>query len=474
MSYAELGQFAKRFAGSLLRSGVAPGDRIAVLSRNCLEYAGLHFGAAYAGAVPAHVSVRATPEEVADVLRQTGAKLLFHDERSTVTAQAACDSIEGPVERVLLEGGLGSFLKMMPVEPDFPTLSPEDALCITYSGGTTGSPKGVLVSHRSRCGMAGAIAESFALSPQDVVCVATPLFHVAGLLVWFQPAVSVGATCVLQNVWNAEELMDLIEEHGVSAAMMVPTQLIDLLSHPEFSPERLKSLRRVVHAGAGMPPAVLEQVMQALPWVEFIENYGQSELGSVTVRRGDDLPHKMESVGRPIAGVEVCTMAPDGTLLPPGEPGELCVRGPGALLEYLGNPQETQALGRYGDGWMATGDIARIDEDGFVTLVDRARDIIISGGANIYPTEIENVIYQMPGIEECAVFAVPDTRLGEAPGVCVVCAAANAVSEQDIRDFCAARLSAHKVPGVVEIVDSLPKTAVGKIRKNVLRDRYRE
>ena len=473
LSYGELESFAERFGGSLLGSGVLPGDFIAVLSRNCPEYAALHFGAARAGVIPAHISVRSTSEEVAAILTQTKARLLFHDDGSGILAQLACETVEHDVGRVFLAEGLARFLEMMRPDRDCPTLSPEDPLCITYSGGTTGAPKGVLVSHRSRCGMADIIAGSFGLSSRDVVCVVTPLFHVAGLLVWFQPAIAVAATCVLQHVWEPGELMQLAEEYQVSAVMMVPTQLIDLLNHPEFSPERLKSVVRIVHAGATMPPAILEQAQQTLPWIEFMENYGQSELGSVTVRRGADLPRKTGSVGRVIDGVEACVIAADGTPASAGVTGELCVRGPGTLLEYVGQPVETDALHRFGDGWVATGDLARIDEEGFVTLVDRTRNVIISGGTNIYPTEIENVIYQIPGIEECAVFAIPDPRLGEVPAAHVVCPSGAEMTRQGILDFCAARLSAFKVPQIVEMVEALPKSAVGKIRKNVLRDRYR-
>jgi fatty-acyl-CoA synthase len=291
--------------------------------------------------------------------------------------------------------------------------------------------------------------------------------------VWFQPAIAVGATCVLQHIWDPGELMQLVETHQVSALMMVPTQLIDLLNHPEFSSERLTSVVRIVHVGAAMPPAVLEQALQTLPWIEFIENYGQSELGSVTIRRGSDLPLKAGSVGTAIEDVEVCVIGADGTPVPSGVTGELCVRGPGTLLEYAGQPAETDALHRFGDGWVATGDLARIDDAGFVTLVDRTRDVIISGGTNIYPTEIENVIHQITGIEECAVFAIPDPRLGEVPAAHVVCQSGTEMTRQRILDFCAARLSAFKVPQVVEMVEALPKSVVGKIRKNILRDRYR-
>ena len=417
--------------------------------------------------------MRSTPQEVAAILAQTKSRLLFHDDGSGVLAQLACEMVEHDVGRVFLAEGLAGFLEFMRPGGDIPALSPEDPLCITYSGGTTGAPKGVLVSHRARCGMANTIASSFGLSSRDVICVVTPLFHVAGLLVWFQPAIAVGATCVIQHVWEPEELMQLVEEHRVSALMVVPTQLIDLLNHPGFSPERLKSVVRVVHAGATMPPAVLEQATEALPWIEFIENYGQSELGSVTVRRGSDLPLKAGSVGRAIDGVEVCVMTESGTEVATGEAGELCVRSPGALIEYVGDLGETDALYRFGDGWVTTGDVARIDAGGFVTLVDRTRDVIISGGANIYPTEIEHVIYQLPGVGECAVFAVPDQRLGEVPAAHVVCRAGSDLTRQGILEFCAARLHSHKVPHIVELVDALPKSAVGKIRKNVLRERYR-
>ena len=321
--------------------------------------------------------------------------------------------------------------------------------------------------------MAETIAASFGLAPDDVICISTPLFHVAGLLVWFQPAVSVGATCVLQNVWEAGDFMGLAETHHVTAVMMVPTQIIDLLGHPAFDPDRLKTVRCIAYAGAPMPPAVLEEAREALPWIEFIENYGQSELGSVTVRRGRELPDKAGSVGKAISSVETAIIVSAGTFADCGQPGELCVRGPGALLEYLNDPEETASLYKYGDGWVATGDIAQIDAEGFVTLVDRVRDVIISGGANLFPTEIENALYQHPAVEVCAVFAIPDARLGEVPATHVVCRNGLQVTEQELVDFCATRLSGHKQPRIVKLVDALPRTAVGKIRKNALRQEYR-
>ncbi len=403
-----------------------------------------------------NLSLRSTADEVRVILDKAGARMLFHD--------GEAPDVDIPTVRFGAEFEV--FKANSKSAPDVP-LCPDDPYCITYTGGTTGQPRGVLVSHRARAGQAHAIAKAFGMTGEDVVCVSTPMAHVAGLFVCFQPAIAVGATCVLMERWDAGSFLDLAEQHGITATVMVPTQLIDVLAHEAFRPERLAALQRVVYAGAPMPAPVLAQLMETLPWIEFIENYGQSELGALTVRRGADLPAKAGSIGRAIEGVELAVLGPDGRPVAPGDVGELCCRGANALLGYDGDPEATQALYKYGGDWVATGDAASSEADGFYTLVERLRDMIIRGGENIYPVEIENVLYGHPSVGECAVIGVPDDRLGEVPLAFVVGGAADA---QDLIGYCRERLARHKVPGAIRFTDELPKTAVGKVRKNILRE----
>lgn len=466
MSYAALDEAADALARALRGHGVAKGDRIAVLARNGVDFARLFFGAARAGAVLVTLSARDTAADFHRILDRTGARLLFHDDALDAGRAVAIPAVRfgAAFERFARSGG-----------PDAGSSAvlADDPLCMTFTGGTTGAPRGVLVSHRSRCAVAAGVAAAFGFTGRDVVCVSTPMAHVAGLLVCFVPAVAVGASCVLQPRWDAGQFLDLVEQHAVTASLMVPTQLYDILAHAKFAAGRLASLRRIVHAGAPMPAALLAALMEQLPWIEFIENYGQSELGAVTVRRGADLPAKAGSIGRAIDGVDIAVLGADGGAVADGQPGELCCRGVNLLLGYDQDPAATAALRKYGPDWLATGDAAIRDADGFYTLIDRIRDIVISGGENIYPSEVEAVLRDHPAVADCAVFGAPDARLGEVPVAHAVLAAGGSARAADLIEFCAARMARHKTPRMIRIVADLPRTAIGKVRKNTLRDEYR-
>ncbi len=464
LSYALLDQSADAIAQALHGRGIAKGDRIAVLARNCVDFARLFFGAARAGAVLVTLSMRNTAAENHRILERTGALLLFHDAALDTAPAVPAIWFGREFERFAESGG-----------PDIAVgaVMPGDPLCITFTGGTTGDPRGVVVSHRSRCAVAADVAAAFGFTGQDVVCVATPMAHVAGLLVCFVPAIVVGASCVLQPRWDAASFLDLAEQHAVTASLMVPTQLYDILAHENFAARRLASLQRIVYAGAPMPADLLAALMEKLPWIEFIENYGQSELGAVTVRRGAELPAKAGSIGRAIDGVDIAVLGADGRAVADGQPGELCCQGVNAMLGYDRDPEATVALRKYGPDWLATGDAAIRDADGFYTLVDRIRDIVIAGGQNIYPAEIEAVLRMHPDAADCAVFGAPDARLGEVPVAHAVLGEGGAAGAKELIDFCAAKLARHKTPRSIRIVAALPRTAIGKVRKNVLRDEYR-
>ena len=465
LDYGALDRTADAVARALVRHGVAKGDRIAVLARNGVDFARLFFGAARAGAVLVTLSARNSAAEIHEIVERTRARLLFHDD-------ALDDGLDLAVPAVRFGEDFDRFAQTGGPEGAPRAVRPDDPLCITFTGGTTGAPRGVLVSHRSRCAVAAGVAAAFGFSGRDIVCVSTPMAHVAGLLVCFVPAMAVKASCVLQPRWSAGLFFDLVERHAVTASLMVPTQLYDILAHEEFAARRLGSLQRIVYAGAPMPAALLARLMDQLPWIEFIENYGQSELGAVTVRRGADLPAKAGSIGRAIDGVDIAVLGADGNTVADGQPGELCCRGVNLLLGYDRDPAATAALRKYGPDWLATGDVAVRDRDGFYTLIDRIRDIVISGGENIYPSEVESVLRDHPAVADCAVFGVPDARLGEVPVAHVILAEGGSVSAAGLIAHCAAGLARHKTPRSIRIVTGLPRTAIGKVRKNRLRDEY--
>ncbi|HEX2115859.1 MAG TPA: AMP-binding protein, partial [Alphaproteobacteria bacterium] len=312
----------------------------------------------------------------------------------------------------------------------------------------------------------------FGLDERDICLVATPMFHAAGLFVWFQPAVMLGCTCVMLGGWNAERFIELVERHAATGALLVPTQLGDLIANPAFSRERLRTLRHINYAGAPMPLALYDRLTEALPNVAFTENYGQSETGPMTIRRAFHPRDRRATSGRPPHNVETKVVDASGREVPPGVHGEIVTRGTHLLKEYWGDPEQTAALFRGGDGWLWTGDIGVRDADGFITLVDRSKDMIVSGGENIYPTEIENALYEHEAVLECAVFGVPDERWGEVPAAHVVLRAGAQVTEDALIAFAAARIARHKRPRLIKFVEELPKTAIGKVQKNVIRAPY--
>jgi acyl-CoA synthetase (AMP-forming)/AMP-acid ligase II len=266
--------------------------------------------------------------------------------------------------------------------------------------------------------------------------------------------------------------IDLVERHAVTGTLLVPTQLGDLIAHPAFSAERLRTLRHVNYAGAPMPLALLDRLTEALPRVAFTENYGQSETGPMTIRRAFHPHDRRASSGRPPHNIETKVVDSEGREVPPGVLGEIVTRGAHLLKEYWGEPEQTAALFRRGQGWLWTGDIGVRDADGFITLVDRSKDMIVSGGENIYPTEIENALYEHEAVLECAVIGIPDERLGEVPAAHVVLRAGVAIAEETLIAFTAERIARHKRPRLVKFVETLPKTAIGKIQKNVIRAAY--
>ena len=286
---------------------------------------------------------------------------------------------------------------------------------MTYTGGTTGRPKGVLCNHRARALTAHTVAFEEALDERDVVAIVTPLFHVAALNIMFQPAILVGATCTFVTPWSAEKFMAPAARDKVTAAFMVPTQANQLVSHPQFDAGKLASWRKLSFAGAPMPDWVQVELKKKLPDLLLTQIYGQSEMGVLTSLRDWYLPAKLGSVGRQVFNVDVALFSAQGDRVGPGVLGEIGSRGDNLMMEYYNEPEQTAAFFKHGDGWGLTGDVGIMDSDGFITLVDRAKDMLISGGENVYPKEIEDVLYQLDAVSECAVFGIPDDKWGELP-----------------------------------------------------------
>jgi acyl-CoA synthetase (AMP-forming)/AMP-acid ligase II len=367
--------------------------------------------------------------------------------------------------------GLEDFIASAGPTPPDVQLRDDSPLGIIFTGGTTGLPKAVLVSHKARVASTIAAMVEFGIDERDVVGCAAPLFHNAGLYCWFQMAVGLGCTSVLMPTWNPATVPQTCRDEAVTSLFAVPTQLNGLLLHKHFDPAMLASVKKINFAGARMPAQQFERLRDTLPEADLIEHYGQSEFGIISVRRHWRNADKAATVGRAAFNVEIAVFDRDGNMLPPGETGEVAVRGDGVMNGYVGDQEETARYLRF-DGWLYTGDIGRLDSEGYLTLVDRSKDIIIIGGENIASAEVELALYAHEAVAECAVFAIPDEHWGEVPAAHVVVKPGAEVTERDLQAFCSTRIPSHKRPRVIKFVDALPTTPAGKVQKALLRRDY--
>ena len=474
LTYRAMDEAANRLANALTADGIAKGAKVGIISRNRTEYGIAFFGVARSGAVLVNVSVLYAPDELVYVLDKADIELLFYEDLFAEKIDAVRDRLPKLQKTVRISSDnsdeFTNFYESSPADVPAVDIHEDDPFCMTYTGGTTGRPKGVLVSHRNRAVTAHTVMVEEAIDERDVVGIATPMFHVAALNIMFQPAILAGATTTLLSKWDPGDFGDMAQRTRMTAAFMVPTQVSMLVSDPQFDAAKFSSWRKLSFAGAPMPDWVQHKMFEVLPDVKMTQIYGQSEMGVLTSLRHWYLPEKLGSVGRQAYNVDVAVIDTDGHPVAPGEIGEIVSRGDNVMLEYYDEPEQTAAFWRH--GWAHTDDVGTIDEDGFITLVDRAKDMIISGGENVYPKEIENAIYDHEAVAECAVFGIPDDKWGEVPAA-YVCLKDNAeLSEQDLVAHCAALLAQFKRPRIVKFVDEFPKTPIGKIQKNILREPY--
>ncbi len=476
VTYGAFEHRANQLAHALLDLGLAKGAKVAILARNRPEYAIAFFGVARTGYVLVNISVLYAPDELAFVLDKADVEVLIYEDIFADNVAAAREAAT-KLDRLIVigegDGDATAFDDLLDGLPDGPpgiVLAEDDPFCMTYTGGTTGRPKGVLVSHRNRAVTAHTVLVEEAIDERDVVGIVTPMFHVAALNIMFQPAILAGATTTLLSKWSVEDFTAMALTTGMTAAFMVPTQISMVVDDPGFDAANFAAWRKLSFAGAPMPDWVQRDMMAKLPDVALTQIYGQSEFGVVTVLRHWYLPDRLGSVGRQAYNVDVAVVDVAGVPVAPGEIGEVVSRGDNVMIEYYDEPEQTAEFFRKGWGW--SGDLATIDEDGFVSLIDRSKDMIISGGENIYPKEIEDVLYGDARVAECAVFGVPDDKWGEVPAAYVTLKAGARASEDELVAHCARHLARFKRPRLIKFVDDFPKTPIGKIQKNFLREPY--
>ena len=480
LCYAGLNARANQLAHALRALGLGPSAKIGIVSRNRIEYGIAFFGVAKSGHVLVNVSVLYAPDELCFVLAKADVEVLIFEDCFAEKIAGVRPQLAAIKTFIVIGDDAGaddgvpfnSFIEDHPKrEPEFRP-GEDDAFCMTYTGGTTGRPKGVLMSHRARAVTAHTVMVEEALDENDVVGIVTPMFHVAALNIMFQPAILAGATTTLLTSWSVPGFAEMVRRDKMTAAFMVPAQANMLVNDDGFDAGDFATWRKLSFAGAPMPDPVQRQLMELLPSLRLTQIYGQSEMGVIAVLRHWYLPDKLGAVGRQPYNVDVAVVDNAGKQVAPGEIGEVASWGANLMLEYYNEPEQTRQFFRLGDGRGWSGDLAVIDDDGFITLVDRSKDMIISGGENIYPSEIERVLYDHPAVSECAVFGIPHGKWGEVPAAYVTLKPGAAATGDELEAHCAHHLARFKRPRLIRFVDSFPKTAIGKIQKNLLKEEF--
>jgi long-chain acyl-CoA synthetase len=469
LTYAEFGARCRALATALRREGVGRGDRVATLLANCHRYLEAYTAIPLLGAVIVPLNTRHAAAEQRAILADCGARLLIADEAHRERAGALAPAIDAVLlapddyERALAES--------KEVDSD-PAIGEDDPAAIFYTGGTTGRAKGVMLSHRNLVANAFHIAVWAGYGEGDTYLHAAPMFHSADgssifALTWQ------GARHAFAPSFEPGAVLDQIARERVTCTVLVPTMIGMLLDHPALSTADLRSLRLIIHGGSPISAALLRRAVETLG-CSFAQAYGLTEASShlAVLPREERLleDRRARSAGRAVMGVELVVRRPDGTPCAPGEVGEVTGRGPNFTRGYWNKPEQTAQALR--DGWFWTGDLAQMDEEGYVYIVDRARDMIISGGENVYSVEVEEAIAAHPAVLEAAVIGVPDEAWGERVHAVVVPRPGQAVDQAGLRAFCRERIAGYKCPRSVELVDALPKSGPGKVLKRELRARH--
>ncbi len=488
LSYAELDARAVRCARMWnARLGLAKGDRVGILAHNRVEYLEAFFAAGKTGVILVTLGTRLTAVELTHIVRDSGMRALLYDDALADTVADLRQLLtEDEGEPAAIKHDIKHWVALdettyenLPPNFDSDSWRPtpcngEDIYCLLYTSGTTGQPKGVMIPHRMVIANGTNTVAGWQLRADDVSPIFTPLYHAGGLMAFLVPIFVIGGTVVLHQGFDAGEVWRTIEREHATVVLGVPTIWKMLLEAPEFESVDLCHLRWLISGGAPLPRYLIEAYQQK--GVAFKQGFGMTEVGvncfAMTV---EDSQNKIGSIGKPMMFTEVRLVNEAGEEVAEGETGELLFRGQHVCKGYWNNPEATAAA-LDADGFFHTGDLAQRDEDGFYYIAGRAKDMIISGGVNVYPAEIEAVLVQHPDVEDAAVAAVPDERWGEMGVAFVVPRAEAEVKATGLADvlttFLGERLARFKIPKAFRLLEELPRTAYGKVVKGTLRDQF--
>ena len=501
-SYAELNERAEAFAAGLLKLGLEPGDRVGIWSPNNSEWVIAQFATAKAGMILVNINPAYRLAELEFALNKVGCKALITAtsfktsdymamirELAPELATAKPGALNAPklpdLRYVIQIGGAspgtiafgeiagmagsGERARLAEIAAG---LQFDDPINIQFTSGTTGSPKGATLTHHNILNNGFFIGEAMRLTPDDRICIPVPLYHCFGMVLGNLACLTHGAAMVYPGEgFEPLSVLETVQAERCTALYGVPTMFIAELQHPDFKNFDLSSLRTGIMAGSPCPVEVMKRVVGEMNMSEVTIAYGMTETSPVSFQTSadDPLDRRVSTVGRVQPHIEVKIVDEAGKVVPPGLPGELCTRGYSVMLGYW-NDEEKSAEVIDGAGWMHTGDLATIDDEGYCNIVGRIKDMVIRGGENVYPREIEEFLYRHPDIEDVQVFGVPDAKYGEEIGAWVKLREGASATEEDIKAFCKGQIAHYKVPRYVKFVGAFPMTVTGKIQKYKMRE----
>ena len=506
-TYHELQQKVNHLAAGLMRLGLNPGDRIGIWSQNCAEWVLAQFATAKAGLVLVNINPAYRRAELEYALNKVGCKALILSPRFKTSdylaiLQDVAPEISGSTAGALRSAklpdlacvirlgsektpGMLNFDELLaePTPAELQklaeigdTLQFDDAVNIQFTSGTTGAPKGATLTHHNILNNGFFIGEAMRFTEQDRLCIPVPLYHCFGMVLGNLACVTHGAAMIYPDEgFEAEAVLQTVQQERCTALHGVPTMFIAVLDHPDFKNYDLASLRTGIMAGSPCPTEVMKRVVEQMNMRQVTIAYGMTETSPVSFQSSVDDPveRRVSTVGRVQPHIEVKIVNEQGTIVPRGGTGELLTRGYSVMLGYWGDPDKTrEAIDAA--RWMHTGDLATIDAEGYCNIVGRSKDMVIRGGENIYPREVEEFLYRHPKLQDVQCVGVPDPKYGEELCACIILRPGMAADADEIREFCRGQIAHYKIPRYIKFVDSFPMTVTGKIQKFVLRQQVAE
>jgi acyl-CoA synthetase (AMP-forming)/AMP-acid ligase II len=485
LSFAQFEARTNRLNNALAALGLVKGDRVAILSRNRVE-AVEAYGVAGAGLIALPLNWRLSARELLHPLQDGAPRALIAEAEFLPLIESLRPQLGGIEHFIAFDGARAGWLDYEALLDNASAQAPRvevrpaDVACLMYTSGTTGAPKGAMLTHGALVRNARTAAEDLLhLTPEDVVLAVTPLFHVGGMWYHLFPSFAAGCSTVLMKGFEPRAVIDALQRHRASCVHLVPTMIHAVIEQPDAARLDFDHLRLMYYAASPIPPELLRRAMKVFSKSGFVQSYGSTEAGIVTGLTPEDHlealrePHaaaRLASCGRAVGNIGLRVVDGDARPVAPGVIGEVQVKSDRSMAGYWNNPAATRAA--MADGWFATGDLGRMDADGYVTLVDRKHDMIVSGGENVYPVEVEAVLYRDPRILEAAVFGMPDARWVEKVAAAIVLRPGVQATADDIIARARGELAGYKCPKTVIFTERLPRNATGKVLKNELRRAY--